>query len=454
MDHIDSILQLQNLFFVSGKSKSKSYRKERLRVLKKVLVKRENEILQALYSDLGKCPFEAYTSELGLVKHEISTCLKNLDKWAKPTFRKTPLYSFPSRSYIYKEPYGQILIIGPFNFPFQLVMIPLIGAIVAGNTVVVKPSDKTLATNLIIAKIIQDVFDEGHAVCVDGGLDTSKLLLQKKWDFIFFTGSTSVGKIVAEAAARNLTPVVLELGGKNPVIVDKDAKLKNASRKIAWGKLLNAGQSCVAPDTLYVHASVKNKFLDLLIEEFHNFTSVSKERDEFSKIIDERNIARLQKLIEGQDIVCGGKVDGKHFQPTIVLNANAGSDIMKEEIFGPILPVQSFENLDDLIQLLQSKEKPLALYYFSENRFKQQKILNELSSGDAAINEIVLHFVNNNLHFGGVGASGMGQYHGKFSFDTFSHSKSVVKSTTLFDLPFRYVPYKKAHYKLLHFLIK
>ncbi len=454
MDHINSILQSQKIFFNSGKSKKISYRLERLKVLKKVLIKRENEILQALNDDLAKCTFEAYTSEIGLVKLEINTCLKRLRKWAKPKKAKTPLYLFPSRSYVHKEPFGQTLIVGPFNFPFQLVMIPLVGAIAAGNTVVVKPSDKTLATSRVITKIIEDVFDEGHAVCVDGGLETGKLLLQKKWDFIFFTGSTIVGKIVAGAAAKNLTPVVLELGGKNPVIVDKDANLINAARKITWGKLLNAGQSCVAPDTLYVHESIRERFQELLITEFHKFISISKERNEFSKIVDDNNIKRLQQLLDGEKIGFGGRVNEQWLEPTIVLDADARSNIMKEEIFGPILSVQSFENLNDLIQLLQSKEKPLALYYFSENKLNQQKVLRELSSGDAGINEVVLHFVNNNLPFGGVGSSGIGKYHGKYNFDTFSHSKSVIKSTTFFDLPFRYVPYKNMHYKLLRFLMK
>jgi len=334
---------------------------------------------------------------------------------------------------------------------------PLIGAVSAGNVVVLKPSEFTPHTAAAIEKIIKETFNKKHVIVVQGGVEISQDLLAQRWDKIFFTGSSRVGKIVLKAAAQNLTPVILELGGKNPVVVDKDTNLKIAARRIIWGKLLNAGQSCVAPDYLFVHSEVSEKLLLLMkqmIEQF--FTEHPNTNSDFPKIVNEIAIGRLTKLLDDTNIYYGGNFDkgDKHFSPTILTGVNMESPIMKEEIFGPILPVLTFENIDEVITFINAGEKPLSVYYFSENKKKQKEFLQKTYSGDAAINEVVLHFTNFSLPFGGVGYSGMGSYHGKRSFEVFSHERSVIKTTTKFDLPLRYPPYKKWVLKLLRVLFR
>jgi aldehyde dehydrogenase (NAD+) len=334
---------------------------------------------------------------------------------------------------------------------------PLIGAVSAGNVVLVKPSEFASQTSAIIAKIIAAVFNPAHVSVVQGGLETNQELLSLRWDKIFFTGSTRVGKIVMQAAARNLTPVVLELGGKNPVVVDRDANLKIAARRIIWGKLLNAGQTCVAPDYLFVHEEVKEELLVLMKEAIQQFfTENAEENTDYPKIINDAAVLRLKGLIAESNVYCGGTVNQKtkHFDPTILTDVTVESEIMKEEIFGPVLPVLTFKNTDEVFDFIQSREKPLSIYYFGEDRKKQHEFLNKTYSGNAGINEVVLQFVIMNLPFGGVGYSGMGAYHGKRSFDIFSHEKSVIKTTTKFDFPLRYPPYKKSVLKLIRFLLK
>ncbi len=454
---INEIIHGQQKFFNSYKTLDVHFRLEYLKKLKQCIKDYEHELLAALKADLGKSEFEAFSTEIGMVQTELTKHIKNIRRWAKPRRVPTPLFAFPATSKIYKQPYGKVLVISPFNYPFMLAMSPLIGAVTAGNVVVLKPSEFTPHTAAVIEKIVMATFNIEHVAVIQGGVEVSRELLLKRWDKIFFTGSSKVGKIVLKAAAENLTPVILELGGKNPVIVDKDANLKVAARRIIWGKLINAGQTCVAPDYLYVHTEVKDKLLLLMkvvIEKF--FSKNPEEDDNFPKIVDRRAIERLTGLLEGTTIYFGGNsnVAKKHFSPTILTDVTEGSAVMADEIFGPILPVLSFENINQVVQHINRGEKPLSLYYFSENRKKQKEVLLKTYSGDAAINEVVMHFTNLSLPFGGVGYSGMGSYHGKRSFDLFSHERSVMKTTTKFDLPLRYPPYKNYVLKLLRFLFR
>ena len=456
-DQISDIIEKQNSFFNSHQTLDLEFRKSQLIKLKQVIKTSEKEIEKALLADLGKCEFEAFSSEIGWVTHELTLHIKNLKKWSKPKKTAYSLLVFPSAGYIYNQPLGKILIIGPFNYPFMLVFMPLIGAISAGNVVIVKPSEFAPHTAAIIAKIITAAFNPAYVSVVQGGLETNQELLSKRWDKIFFTGSTRVGKIVMQAAAKYLTPVVLELGGKNPVVVDRDANLKIAARRIIWGKLLNAGQTCVAPDYLFVHSEVKEELLVLMkdaIKQF--FTENVEENTDYPKIINDTAVSRLKGLIADSTVYCGGHINQKtnHFAPTILTDVTVESEIMREEIFGPVLPVLTFENTDEVLSFIQNREKPLSIYYFSENRKKQRDFLNKTYSGNAGINDVVLQFVIMNLPFGGVGYSGMGAYHGKRSFDIFSHERSVLKTTTKFDFPLRYPPYKKSILQLIRFLLR
>jgi aldehyde dehydrogenase (NAD+) len=455
--NISEIIENQRLFFISNETLSIDFRIRHLKKLKQSISKYDSELLSALKTDLGKSEFEAFTNEIGLAQKEISFHIQNLKKWATPKKVSTPLFAFPSSSYIYKQPYGTILIIGPFNFPFMLTIIPLIGAISAGNVAVMKPSENTVATSAVIEKIISESFNPEYVAVIQGGVEITQELLAQRWDKIFFTGSTRVGKIVMQAAAKYLTPVDLELGGKNPVVVDKEANLEVAAKRIIWGKFLNAGQSCVSPDYLFVHEEVKDKLLPLLKNAIEQFYSENpRKSSDFGRIINEVTIERLSDLIKNEIIFIGGKTEkeNRYFSPTILTDVTVDSAIMQNEIFGPILPILTFNNLNEVITFINRKEKPLALYYFSENRKKQKDFLNRTFSGDAGINEVVIHFSNFSLPFGGVGYSGMGSYHGKHSYDTFSHNRSVMKTTTLFDLPLRYAPQKKWVMKLMRVIFK
>ena len=457
MKSISEIIEGQQLFFNSNTTLNIDFRIQHLKRLKACISKYEGELIFALKEDLGKSEFEAFTSEIGLAQKEISFHIRNLKRWAKPKKVSTPVFAFPSSSYIYKQAYGKILIIGPFNFPFMLTIIPLIGAISAGNVALVKPSENTTATSAVIEKIISETFKPEYVSFVQGGIETTQELLEQRWDKIFFTGSTRVGKIVMEAAAKNLTPVDLELGGKNPVVIDNDANLKVAAKRVIWGKFLNAGQSCVAPDYLFVHEDVKDKLLPLLkkaIEQF--YTENPQKSNDFGRIINEVTVERLLNLIKNETVFVGGKAEKEnhYLSPTILTDVTVDSPIMLDEIFGPILPVLTFNDLNEVITFINRREKPLALYYFSENKKKQKEFLNKTFSGDAGINEMVIHFTNFSLPFGGVGFSGMGAYHGKHSFDTFSHCRSVMKTTTLFDLPLRYAPSRKWVMKVMRMIFK
>lgn len=447
MNDINLIFNKQKEFFNLGKTKDINFRIEVLKKLKKVIKENEDKILEALKRDLGKSNFESYATEIGLVYDEINTHIKNIKRWSKIEKIKSPIVHYPSKSYIYKEPYGVILIIGPFNYPFQLVMAPLVGAISAGNTAIIKPSENTKNTALLLEEIINENFNKEYLRVVSPleGKEAVSFLLELPFDYIFFTGSIRVGKIVMEKAAKNLVPVTLELGGKSPCIVDKDAKLEIAAKRIVWGKFLNVGQTCVAPDYLCVHRSIRNKLLKLIIEEIHKqFGKDIKSSPDYPRVVNSASLNRLSEYLNDGKIYYGGKIDKNdlYMEPTILTNVDVDSNVMTEEIFGPILPVIEFEDIKDIINFINAREKPLALYYFSENKVNINNILKCTTSGGVTINDTVIHVANGNLPFGGVGNSGIGSYHGKASFDTFTHKRSVMERGTFIEFNIRFAPYK------------
>jgi aldehyde dehydrogenase (NAD+) len=422
-----------------------NYRKKKLTQLLNTIITQEDAIIEALYKDFKKPAFEGVLTETNYVISELKETIKNIQKWAKPERVLPSILNFPSTDFIYKEPYGKVLIIAPWNYPFQLAFCPLIAAVAAGNQVTVKPSELTPNTSKIIAKIIKDTFDENHIKTVEGGIEIAQELLSKRWDYIFFTGSVAVGKIVAKAAAENLTPVTLELGGKNPCIVDETANLKLAAKRIVWGKFINAGQTCIAPDYILVSEKVKSKFVDYLKAEINNAYGENPELSpDFARIVNEKNWNRLVKMLDNENIICGGKINTKDWfiAPTLLDEPKLDSLVMQDEIFGPILPLLSFQEVSEIKTIINRYEKPLSLYVFSENKLFIKQIIQEYSFGGGCINDTVVHFSNNRLPFGGVGHSGIGSYHGKLSFDVFSHHKSIVKKSNWLDLPMRYAPYK------------
>ncbi|MBS1636978.1 MAG: aldehyde dehydrogenase [Bacteroidetes bacterium] len=443
----NSILQSinsQRAFFLSGKTKDLSFRKAQLLKLRKYISQHEAELCQALWNDLRKSPEEAYMTEIGLVKSEVNLHLKHLKTWAGPQEVATPVALLPSSSKIYVEPLGVSLIIAPWNYPFQLLINPLIGAMSSGCCCILKPSPDAPATAAFADKMIRALFDPEYITVIQGGTETNTSLLKQQFDVIFFTGSTRVGKIVMKAASEHLTPVVLELGGKSPCIVDKDANLDIAARRITWGKFLNAGQTCIAPDYLYVHKSVKEQLIQKISEQIHRmFGEDVAESPFYARIVNENAIKRLSVFMQDGKIREGGTYDleSRYMAPTIMDEITTESAIMQEEIFGPLLPVLSFEQLDEVIAYINRQAKPLALYYFGRPATGDY-VLSKTSSGGACINDTLLHIGNHHMPFGGVGYSGTGAYHGKDSFLAFSHRKSVVTSSRHFDLPLKYAPYK------------
>lgn len=424
-------------FFDTNQTKSIAFRLHILKILENTIHKYEKEIIEALQKDLNKNEFDSYMSEIGMVLTEISYISKHLKSWAKPQKVKSTLQTFGAQGYIYKEPYGQVLIIAPWNYPFLLAIGPLVGAISAGNVACVKPSEYAVETKKIIEKIIKEVFPANYVTCVQGEVEETTALLNQKWDYIFFTGSSPVGKIVMEKASKHLTPVTLELGGKCPTIICEDANLDVAVKRIVWGKFINAGQTCIAPDYILVDEKVKEPFLKKLtrrIEEIYN------QNQPIAKIINERHFNRLLSYIDEEQVYYGGKSNHKLqiIEPTILLNVKQDDPVMQEEIFGPILPVLTFTDEQEIMSQLKQKDKPLAFYLFTENKSVQEEFLTQLSFGGGCINDVVYHLSSPHLPFGGVGNSGMGAYHGKATFDTFTHHKSVLKQTTAFDLPIRY----------------
>ncbi|RST77166.1 aldehyde dehydrogenase [Siminovitchia acidinfaciens] len=442
MESYESLVTKQRDFFRTNQTKDIAFRLNALEKLRSAVKLYETELITALNDDLNKSEFEAYSTEVGIILEELRFTISKLRSWAKPVKVKTPLTHIGSASYIYSEPYGTALIISPWNYPFQLAAAPLIGAIAAGNCAIVKPSELTPRTSEVFSKIIREIYPEKYIAVVQGGVETSQSLLQEKFDKIFFTGSVSVGKTVMEAAAKHLTPVTLELGGKSPCIVHEDANLKLAAKRIAWGKFTNAGQTCIAPDYLYVHKGIKEQFLSFLkeaIQEIFGGRSLT-------RIVSERHFNRLTSFLNQGDIFTGGNASREELsiEPTVLTGITWEDPIMEEEIFGPILPIMEYKNLDDVIESIHTHPNPLALYLFTEGTGIQKKILNSVSFGGGCVNDTVYHAASPYLPFGGVGTSGIGAYHGKSSFDVFSHKKSVLKQTTLFDIPFRYPNVKNA----------
>lgn len=434
-------------FFNTHKTKNLKFRKQQLKLLSKNIKNHENELLDALYKDLGKSKVEAYATEIGMLLKSIKLMRKELKNWSKTKQTDTPLYLFPTKSYIKKEPYGTVLIIGPFNYPVQLVFEPLIGAIAAGNTAIVKLSELTPHVAIVIRDIIEDTFDETYVSVVEGGIEETQTLLSLPFDYIFFTGSEKVGKIVYEAAARKLIPVTLELGGKSPVIVDDTANIKVASERISFGKFTNAGQTCVAPDYILVQRKVKNDLIKALKKTITEFYGENIEKSpDFGRIVNQKHFNRLNDLIQihKDNVVFGGNSykEDLYIEPTLLDNITNDNKIMKEEIFGPILPIITYDNFDEVLEIIQSKSKPLSLYLFSEDENMTHRVLEELSFGGGAINDTLMHLANPNLPFGGVGSSGIGQYHGKYSFDTFSHMKSYTFKSTRLESSLFFPPYK------------
>ncbi|MEH7203247.1 aldehyde dehydrogenase [Bacillus safensis] len=437
MNKLTALFQKQKVF-------QKPAVKERIRILqdlKAAIKQHEKDILQALAHDLHKSEQEAYTTEIGMVYEEINHTIKHLHKWAKPTRAKTPLTHIGSKSMIIKEPYGSVLIIAPWNYPFQLALSPLVGAISAGNAVILKPSELTPAVSQVISTIMKRVFQEDHAAVVEGGVYVSTELLKLPFDYIFFTGSVAVGKVVMEAAAKHLTPVTLELGGKSPCIVMPDADIKLAAKRITFGKFTNAGQTCIAPDYLLVHESIKEKLLREMTACIRDFYGEHPEtHPHFGKNVSQRHFDRLSQFLSNGMIVTGGQRNEHELKiaPTILDDITWEDPVMQEEIFGPILPVMTFDSLHEAAHMIKARPKPLALYLFTTNKDTESYILENLSFGGGCINDTLMHVATPYLPFGGVGESGMGRYHGKESFFTFTHEKSVLRQTNRFDFSFRY----------------
>ncbi|SFD35617.1 aldehyde dehydrogenase [Algibacter pectinivorans] len=446
MKSISELISVQHSFFKSQKTKDIDYRLSLLKALKKEILNKEQAILDALHKDFKKSQFEAYLSEIGIVLSELNLAIKNLKKWAKPKRIKASLLTFPSKDYIYKEPYGTVLIIAPWNYPFLLAMEPLIMAIAAGNTVVLKPSELTVNTSKIITSIIEHVFPEDVAISIEGGVETSTELLAQKWDFIFFTGSTTVGKIVAKAAAKHLTPTILELGGKSPCIIDDSVDIKLVATRLVWGKLLNGGQTCIAPDYVIVKSNIKQDLIKALKAEIINrYSDNPKNSADFPRIVNTKNTKRLAELIKDTTIVHGGEIDETtcYIAPTLIDEPNIESPIMQEEIFGPILPILVYDTASDIEKIIWHLDKPLSLYVFSNKSSFINETINKFSFGGGVVNDLLIHFGNHRLPFGGVGASGIGEYHGKHGFDAFSNTKPIVKRGNWIDPSFRYAPYNK-----------
>ncbi|CAH1199575.1 aldehyde dehydrogenase [Paenibacillus sp. JJ-223] len=443
---VEEILELQQQFYRSGSTRSPEARIERLIWLKDAIRKYEKPLTEALYQDLGKSEFESYTTEIGFMLDSISHTIRNVKRWAKPKKVKTQLALIGSKSYIIPEPYGSVLIIGPFNYPFQLLIEPLVGAVAAGNTAVLKASEHTPAVSAVVRDIITSVFEPGYVQVIEGAKDTTTALIQAKFDYIFFTGSVPVGKIVMEAAAKNLIPVTLELGGKSPVIVDEHADLKVAAQRIMWGKLLNTGQTCIAPDYLLVHERVKQTLIEEMKAAVHSFygSDVRHNRD-YGRIVNEAHFKRLSHLIERDKahLIFGGQTDeaDRFISPTLLDVESWEAASMEDEIFGPILPIISYHDIDEAIAGILKLPKPLALYLFTSDKQVQEKVLQEVSFGGGCINDTITHVANPRLPFGGVGNSGIGGYHGRYSFETFSHVKSILRKSTRLNLPILYPPY-------------
>lgn len=457
MIELEKVIDGQKIFFKTGITNTEEFRKKALTNLKNSIKKYRDEILYALKMDLNKSETEAYISEIASSYSEIDFALKNLSEWMKDKRETTNTESMPAKSFTRYEPLGLTLIISPWNYPFLLAIDPIINAISSGNTVILKTSRKASYTSKIVKKLLDENFDRSFIYCVDNEKISHDEILSYKYDHIFFTGSSKVGRIIMKKASENLTKVTLELGGKSPCIVDESANLKFAAKRIIWGKLLNSGQTCVAPDYLLVHKDIKNELLRLMkqtIFEFYGDRAL--ENPDYPKIIDEKSFYRLVSLMEGQNIFTGGLYNSKSLkiEPTIINDVDFSNKIMKEEIFGPILPVIEYENIFEIIKKLQKMDKPLSMYIFSEDQNNIDRLTYDLSSGGVCINDTIMHITNPNLEFGGVGESGMGGYHGKFGFMNFSNRKSIMIRSNNIDIKLKYPPYSKGQENIIKKIFK
>lgn len=452
---IHEIVESEKHFFRTGVTRGVDFRIDMLKKFRKAIIENDELISAALKADLNKQPFESYMCETGLLLEEINFHIKRLKKWSKTRRVKSGIGQLPGKSYVCPEPYGVVLIMAPWNYPVQLCLMPLVGAISAGNCAVVKPSAYAPESSRVISKLIESAFPTGFVTAVEGGREANKALLDEPFDYIFFTGSVAVGKTVMEAAAKRLTPVTLELGGKSPIIVDETANLPLAARRIAFGKVLNAGQTCVAPDYLMIEKSVEAPFIEEYKKALADFFPDG-DMSGMVRIINDKHFERVCNILDNSgSIAIGGARDAetRFIEPAVLTGVPIDSPAMQQEIFGPVLPVLPYEKLDDCIDFIRSRPKPLALYIFSENKMNQEKVLNSCSFGGGCINDTVIHLASSHMSFGGVGESGMGSYHGKKSFDTFTHYRSVLKQGKL-DVKLRYFPYKSGKEKITRIILK
>lgn len=438
----------QKTFFSSNATKDINFRIQQLKKLRDSLIKYQPQILEALWKDLHKSSQEAYLTEMSIVFNELDYHIRNLKKWAKPQRVATPLFMLPSSSQIITEPLGVSLIVAPWNYPFQLLINPLIGSISSGCCTILKPSPESACLSAVVADMIAKTFDSSYITTIEGGREVNTILFNQRFDFIFFTGSPMLGKVVMQAAAQHLTPVILELGGKSPCIVDKGAHIDLAAKRIVWGKFMNAGQTCISPDYLLVHNSIKEELIQKIkayIQEFYSSEPLNSPF--YPRIINEKAMQRLVSLLDPSKIIFGGNYNmtEKFIEPTLMTDISQTDPIMQEEIFGPIMPISGYDEINEAIRFVNESEKPLALYFFG-NESTADYVLSHTTSGGACINDTLMHIGNHNLPFGGVGNSGMGKYHGKSSFYAFSNQRSVVKTPTWIDLPFKYIPYKYFHW--------
>ncbi|MEM7105104.1 MAG: aldehyde dehydrogenase [Bacteroidota bacterium] len=454
---VPEIVADQRAYFQTGATLNVEFRIAQLKKLKSAIEQYEHQILEALKQDLNRDHTSGYLLEVGFILNELDETLRHIRKWTKPKRVPTPLFHAKAKSYIKSDPYGVTLIIAPWNYPFQLSVGPLIGAMAAGNTAVIKPSEISPNTSAVIAQMFNEHFDPKYIAVVEGGIPESKALLDEKFDYIFYTGSTVVGKLVYQSAAKHLTPVTLELGGKSPCIVDNKTHLEYTAKRIVWGKLVNAGQTCIAPDYLLVHNDIKDKLIEEMRKQIKAMYSEDPSKsDEYGRIISEKHFKRISALMDKDKIVVGGKVDAydRYIEPTIMEGVNDDDPVMQEEIFGPVLPVMTYENIEEVITYINKHPKPLALYVFSKNQGTIDKVIGETSSGGVCVNDTLMHIGTPHLPFGGVGDSGIGAYHGQSSFDTFSHKKSIMHKSFLLDMPIRYTPYTAKASKMLRTLLK
>ncbi len=452
---IAELVERQRRYFTSGATAPVGVRKDYLRRLAKVIRTMEPEILEALKSDLGKCGAEGYMTENGMTLSEISYMLKHVDRLAKKRLKPTPLAQIPGVSYELPVPYGVVLIMSPWNYPFLLALDPLVDAIAAGNTAVIKVSKDAPATAEVVKRLVESVFPADYVAVVTGGRLENQALLSQKFDHIFFTGSKSVGRYVMEQASKHLTPVTLELGGKSPCVVDETADLARAAVRIAFGKYLNCGQTCVAPDYVLVHESVRDQFVELLkiaIEEQYSGDALN--NPNYGCIVNEKHFNRLLGLIDPEKVVYGGRSEGRKIEPTVMVDVTLDDAIMKEEIFGPVLPILTYKTAEEIKEIVAKNPTPLAFYLFTRDKVMEDKLMGSIPFGGGCVNDTIIHLATNYMGFGGVGESGMGSYHGRYGFETFSHKKSIVKKPATAELPLRYQPYTKLQEKLFRIFLR